>query len=197
MRAAHQRSYFAPALFNLVPVETDLIGSMAVDCALAAVLQRGVAGRAHASKRTRRCSFTKWGICCAITRRARRPPASADHRRWNTAGDCEINDDLHAEGLPLPGDPPLPGKYGLREREHRRDLLQAAADAAAIGPAARPAKSSSRGRTAGRAHTVNGDSGSCRPTMGGRRRAGRRPAQGRARAARSRAAHRRDVALRR
>ena len=31
MRAAHQRSYFAPALFNLVPVETDLIGSMAVD----------------------------------------------------------------------------------------------------------------------------------------------------------------------
>src|SRR5438876_11113307 len=36
-----------------------------------------------------------------------------DHRRWNTAGDCEINDDLHAEGLPLPGDPPLPGKYGL------------------------------------------------------------------------------------
>src|ERR1700752_1421280 len=31
VRAAHQRSYFAPALFNLVPVETDQIGSMAVD----------------------------------------------------------------------------------------------------------------------------------------------------------------------
>ena len=31
VRAAHQRSYFAPALFNLIPVETDLIGSMAVD----------------------------------------------------------------------------------------------------------------------------------------------------------------------
>src|SRR2546430_12728719 len=26
---------------------------------------------------------------------------------------CEINDDLHAEGLPLPGDPPLPEKYGM------------------------------------------------------------------------------------
>jgi predicted metal-dependent peptidase len=38
----------------------------------------------------------------------------SDHRRWNTAGDCEINDDLHAEGLPLPGDPPLPEKYGLQ-----------------------------------------------------------------------------------
>src|SRR3954463_15686589 len=31
VRAAHQRSYFAPALFNLIPVETTLIGSMAVD----------------------------------------------------------------------------------------------------------------------------------------------------------------------
>ena len=31
VRAAHQRSYFAPALFSLVPVETELIGSMAVD----------------------------------------------------------------------------------------------------------------------------------------------------------------------
>src|SRR5207244_9008710 len=46
---------------------------------------------------------------------ARKHDAGArDDRRWNTAGDCEINDDLHAEGLPLPGDPPLPHKYGLQ-----------------------------------------------------------------------------------
>ena len=31
MRAAYQRAYFAPALFSLMPVQTDLIGSMAVD----------------------------------------------------------------------------------------------------------------------------------------------------------------------
>src|SRR5678810_390624 len=31
VRAAYQRAYFAPALFNLIPVETDLIASMAVD----------------------------------------------------------------------------------------------------------------------------------------------------------------------
>src|SRR5262245_28726373 len=36
-----------------------------------------------------------------------------DHRRWNTAGDCEINDDLHEEGLPLPGNPPMPRTFGL------------------------------------------------------------------------------------
>ena len=31
VRASYQRAYFAPALFNLVPVRTDLIDSMAVD----------------------------------------------------------------------------------------------------------------------------------------------------------------------
>src|SRR5947207_14214148 len=30
IRAAYQRSYFAPALFSLAPAATDLIGSMAV-----------------------------------------------------------------------------------------------------------------------------------------------------------------------
>ena len=28
LRASYQRAYFAPALFNLIPVKTDLIGSM-------------------------------------------------------------------------------------------------------------------------------------------------------------------------
>jgi hypothetical protein len=32
----------------------------------------------------------------------RKAAGIGDERRWNTAGDCEINDDLHAEGLPLP-----------------------------------------------------------------------------------------------
>ena len=31
LRASYQRAYFAPALFNLVPVRTDLIATMAVD----------------------------------------------------------------------------------------------------------------------------------------------------------------------
>ncbi len=33
----------------------------------------------------------------------------------NVAQDCEINDDLKNEGLPLPGDPPMPHKYGYPE----------------------------------------------------------------------------------
>ena len=31
VRAAYQRAYFAPGLFNLIPVKTDLIASMTVD----------------------------------------------------------------------------------------------------------------------------------------------------------------------
>ena len=31
VRASYQRAYFAPALFNLVPVQTEMIASMAVD----------------------------------------------------------------------------------------------------------------------------------------------------------------------
>src|SRR5215207_3935375 len=31
VRASYQRAYFAPALFSLVPVRTDMIASMAVD----------------------------------------------------------------------------------------------------------------------------------------------------------------------
>ena len=44
--------------------------------------------------------------------------AVKDATLWNTATDCEINDDLTAEGLPLPDDPPQPGKYGLQTGEN-------------------------------------------------------------------------------
>jgi len=89
-----------------------------------------------------------------------------DPRRWNTAGDCEINDDLQAEGLPLPGDPPLPAKYGLESgntAETYYKLLTA--------PPRRDGKTDERegagsqgSRTADRARTANGDSGRCPPT---------------------------------
>ena len=113
VRAAHQRSYFAPALFNLVPVETDLIGSMAVDSHW-----RLYYNDAWLSTHTveENATLLIHEVSHLLrNHEARKSDAGVgDHRRWNTAGDCEINDDLHAEGLPLPGDPPLPGKYGLQ-----------------------------------------------------------------------------------
>jgi predicted metal-dependent peptidase len=58
---------------------------------------------------------------------------------WNTATDCEINDDLLAEGLPLPDDPPRPGAYGLKNGENAetyyRLLLKPASGRAQSGKA--------------------------------------------------------------
>ncbi|HMJ82344.1 MAG TPA: VWA-like domain-containing protein [Vicinamibacterales bacterium] len=116
VRAAHQRSYFAPALFNLVPVETTLVGSMAVDSQWRLYYNEAWLA-AHSVEQN--ASLLVHEVSHLLRDHEGRKKAAGirDHRRWNTAGDCEINDDLQAEGLPLPGDPPLPAKYGLRNGE--------------------------------------------------------------------------------
>jgi predicted metal-dependent peptidase len=112
VRAAHQRSYFAPALFNLIPVETDLIGSMAVDSHWRLYYNAKWLATHNVDQNA---SLLIHEVSHLLRdHEARRKAAGVkDGRRWNTAGDCEINDDLQDEGLPLPGDPPLPEKYGL------------------------------------------------------------------------------------
>jgi predicted metal-dependent peptidase len=113
VRAAHERSYFAPALFSLVPVETELIASMAVDAQWRLYYNRDWL-TAHTVEENATLLIHEVGHLLRDHEGRRKAAGVKDHRRWNTAGDCEINDDLHAEGLPLPGDPPLPGKYGLQ-----------------------------------------------------------------------------------
>jgi predicted metal-dependent peptidase len=112
LRAAYQRSYFAPALFSLVPVETDLIGSMAVD-AQWRLYYNDAWLATHTVEENATLLIHEVGHLLRDHEGRKKAAGIRDHRRWNTAGDCEINDDLAAEGLPLPGDPPLPGKYGL------------------------------------------------------------------------------------
>jgi predicted metal-dependent peptidase len=112
VRAAYQRSYFAPALFNLVPVETDLIGSMAVDSYWRLYYNRAWLA-AHTVEENASLLIHEVSHLLRDHGSRRKTAGARDYRRWNTAGDCEINDDLDAEGLPLPGDPPLPATYGL------------------------------------------------------------------------------------
>ncbi len=112
VRAAHQRSYFAPALFNLVPVETTLIDSMAVD-AHWRLYYNATWLTAHTVEENATLLIHEVGHLLRNHDGRKHDAGARDDRRWNTAGDCEINDDLHAEGLPLPGNPPLPGTYGL------------------------------------------------------------------------------------
>jgi predicted metal-dependent peptidase len=112
VRAAHQRSYFAPALFNLIPVETTLVASMAVDAHWRLYYNAAWLG-AHSVEENASLLIHEVSHLVRDHESRRRTAGLTDARRWNTAGDCEINDDLHAEGLPLPGDPPTPTKYGL------------------------------------------------------------------------------------
>jgi len=95
VRASYQRAYFAPALFRLVPVPTDLIGSMAVDrhwrlyynqaWVATQTVEENAALLIHEVSHLLR------------DHEGRKKAADVRHDRlWNTAGDCEINDDLAA-----------------------------------------------------------------------------------------------------
>ena len=112
MRAAYQRAYFAPALFSLVPVATDAIGSMAVDTHWRLYYNETWVAT-HTVEENASLLIHEVSHLLRDHEARRKAVAARDHRRWNTAGDCEINDDLHDEGLPLPGKPPLPAAFGF------------------------------------------------------------------------------------
>lgn len=112
VRAAYQRSYFAPALFSLVPVETTLIGSMAVDAHWRLYYNPDWL-TTHTVEENATLLIHEVSHLLRDHEGRRKAASITNYQRWNTATDCEINDDLQDEGLPLPGDPPLPSKYGL------------------------------------------------------------------------------------
>ena len=116
LRASYQRAYFAPALFNLVPVKTDLIATMAVD-AYWRVYYNESWMATHTVEENAALLIHEVGHLVRDHEARKKSAAARDAALWNTAADCEINDDLAAEGLPLPGDPPQPGKYGLPSGE--------------------------------------------------------------------------------
>jgi predicted metal-dependent peptidase len=137
VRASYQRAYFAPALFNLVPVRTDLIPSMAVD-AQWRLYYNDAWLSAHTVEEN--AAVLLHEVSHLLRDHAARKQAAAvrDISLWNTATDCEINDDLTAEGLPLPDDPPRPGNYGLQTGENAetyyRQLLTPQSDRSAGSP---------------------------------------------------------------
>jgi predicted metal-dependent peptidase len=129
VRASYQRAYFAPALFNLIPVKTDMIASMAVDSRWRLYYNDAWLA-AHTVEENAAVLIHE--VSHLLREHGARKNAAAvrDEALWNTAADCEINDDLLAEGLPLPDDPPQPGKYGLQTGEHAetyyRQMMQPA-----------------------------------------------------------------------
>src|SRR5918996_5036432 len=117
VRAAYQRAYFAPALFNLIPVKTDQIASMAVDSRWRLYYNDEWLA-AHTVEENAAVLIHEVSHLLRDHEARKQAAAVKDHTLWNTATDCEINDDLIAEGLPLPDDPPRPGKYGLKTGEN-------------------------------------------------------------------------------
>jgi predicted metal-dependent peptidase len=146
VRASYQRAYFAPALFNLIPVSTDLIPAMAVDSrwrlyyneawVAAHSVEENAAVLIHeVSHLLRQHEARK--LACAVS----------DIQLWNTAADCEINDDLAAEHLPLPDNPPVPDDYALPCGENAETYYRQLLQRRPVGEA-----TSARATTTGMAH---------------------------------------------
>ena len=112
VRASYQRAYFAPALFTLVPVKTDLIASMAVD-AQWRLYYNETWVTSHSVEENAAVLIHEVSHLLRDHEKRKKAAAAKLPAVWNTAADCEINDDLAAEALPLPGDPPRPEKFGL------------------------------------------------------------------------------------
>lgn len=117
VRASFQRAYFAPALFNLIPVKTDQIAAMAVDSRWRLYYNDEWVA-AHTVEENAAVLIHE--VSHLLRDHAARKQAAAvrNETLWNTATDCEINDDLTAEGLPLPDNPPRPEHYGLTTGEN-------------------------------------------------------------------------------
>lgn len=117
VRASYQRAYFAPALFNLVPVKTEMIASMAVD-AHWRLYYNDAWLATHTVEENAAVLIHEVSHLLRQHDARKQAAAVTNITLWNTATDCEINDDLLAEGLPLPDDPPQPGTYGLKTGEN-------------------------------------------------------------------------------
>src|SRR5215216_4019633 len=87
VRAAYQRAYFAPALFNLIPVETDLIASMAVDADWRLYYNPAWVTN-HSVEENASVLLHEVGHLLRDHADRKRAAAANDDRRWNTAGDC-------------------------------------------------------------------------------------------------------------
>jgi len=124
VRASYQRAYFGPALFALVPVKTDLIASMAVDTQWRLYYNDSWVAT-HSVEENAAVLIHEVSHLLRDHEQRRRAASANAPALWNTAADCEINDDLLAEGLPLPDDPPHPEKMGLHTGETAENYYQA------------------------------------------------------------------------
>jgi predicted metal-dependent peptidase len=127
LRAARQQAYLASALFALVPVDTPGHGTFSVDgyWRLYVDMEQARAWGVEASAAVLLHEVHHL-VRCHHDRAARAKVAPHERELWNYVADAAINDDLVADGLPLP-DPVLPHHLGLPARgveEHYFEALR-------------------------------------------------------------------------
>ncbi len=101
----------------MIPVKTDLIASMAVDTRWRLYYNEAWIN-AHSVEENAAVLIHEVSHLLREHDARKHAAAVKDATLWNTATDCEINDDLTAEGLPLPDNPPVPERFGLQAGEN-------------------------------------------------------------------------------
>jgi predicted metal-dependent peptidase len=115
LRAGTDRPYLASALYALVPVPTLEVQTMAVDAYWRCYVNPDFVAATPVAELAGVWIHEVSHLLRDHHGRASRlpPPVAADHGRINLAQDCEINDDLVADGLHLPAGHIRPDTFGL------------------------------------------------------------------------------------
>ncbi|WP_262402207.1 DUF2201 family putative metallopeptidase [Actinomadura sp. CNU-125] len=114
-RAATDRPYLASALYSLTVVASERVPTMAVDRHWRCYASPAFVAATPVPELAGVWIHEVSHLLRDHHGRAARLPAAEqrDHFRVNAAQDCEINDDLVADGLPLPAGRVVPGDFGL------------------------------------------------------------------------------------
>ncbi|GAA1737412.1 vWA domain-containing protein [Luedemannella helvata] len=114
-RAAGDRPYLASALYALAVVPSAAVPTMAVDRHWRCYANAGFVERTPVAELAGVWLHEVAHLLRDHHGRAERLPAryQGDHARVNLAQDCEINDDLTDDGVPLPADHIRPATFGL------------------------------------------------------------------------------------
>ena len=124
LKVVKDRPYLASVLYALQPVEVEGLGTMGVDARMRLFFDP---------------ACDKWGVdgCAAVMYHEVGHVLRAHHERmidsnigedealtWNLAGDCEINDDLVAEGIKFPEPPCLPKNFNMQDGLLAEEYMQ-------------------------------------------------------------------------
>lgn len=113
MAAVEAMPYFGRALFALVPVAAPGLGTFAVDQHARLYIDPAMLGEQWSIPHAGAVLIHEAGhVLRDHANRADAVDVSVDREVWNWAGDAEINDDLIAAGLSLPGRPVTPAGLG-------------------------------------------------------------------------------------